>query len=394
MELDPATFREVFDHFRKLIQTYSGHSFTNLNEGLAGVWENYKSILRSQALSKLDTDSWNLEIIGKGHILKCAIAAIEIQDNRPGGLKNNLLQWQNRYGHLSREHHVLLDAQQDSNSRKAIESALYELYKTDAGEGALFDKLSEITGRKYTLTAYLYFLKDMHRFMPIQPTGFDRVFHKLGIEFTTLRNCSWENYSRFMRVLEEVRLALEGVAGLKDIGLIDAHSFCWIFSTLLKRLPEGVESAAGAGSNDGRILGARERSITNMRLSILHTVSQSHGQMVSRNIQMKAKDLGFQSDQALDAYIRERMTIQSDRCALTGIKFHFHGDYDIDKNLRPSPDRIDSNGHYAPGNIQVVCQFINMWKRDTENDEFLRLLSLVRNQENGAETEASHGQPG
>ena len=40
-------------------------------------------------------------------------------------------------------------------------------------------------------------------------------------------------------------------------------------------------------------------------------------------------------------------------------------------------DRIDSNGHYEFGNLQVVCQFVNFWKSDSDNSEFKRLLRLV-----------------
>jgi hypothetical protein len=69
----------------------------------------------------------------------------------------------------------------------------------------------------------------------------------------------------------------------------------------------------------------------------------------------------------------------NNRCVLTGIPFHFHGPH-ADKNLLPSADRIDSNRRYEPDNIQLVCQFINFWKSDTDNDEFTRLLMLVRGQ--------------
>lgn len=48
------------------------------------------------------------------------------------------------------------------------------------------------------------------------------------------------------------------------------------------------------------------------------------------------------------------------------------------KNLLPSLDRIDSAGHYEVGNLQMVCQFINFRKDDSDNVEFQRLLLLVR----------------
>jgi len=381
MDFNPQSFRQAFDRFQKLVLIYSGHPFTSLNEGLVEGWERYKPRLRELALTKLDATSWDKDNIGRGQILELTIGAIEIQDNRPGGLKNNFLFWQNRFGHTSREHRALLDAQQDGNARRSIESVLFDLFRTDADERALFEKLSELTGRKYTLSAYLYFLKDMNRFMPIQPTGFDRAFHELGIDFTTLRNCNWDNYRRFNDILRQIRTALEDLAALKNVRLVDAHSFVWAFTTLLKRVPDDIETAVPKGRGEARILGGRDRSITNMRMSILGTVSQSRGQTVARNIQMKVKDLGFDSDQALDAYLRERMKIQGDRCALTGIPFHFHGNPGADKFLLPSPDRRDSDGHYAPGNIQVVCQFANFWKRDMKDEEFMRLLTLVRNED-------------
>jgi hypothetical protein len=68
------------------------------------------------------------------------------------------------------------------------------------------------------------------------------------------------------------------------------------------------------------------------------------------------------------------------RCALTGIPLQPHGP-DVDKNLLPSLDRIDSEGHYEAGNLQVVCQFVNYWKGASDNEEFRRLLILVRGEE-------------
>jgi hypothetical protein len=115
----------------------------------------------------------------------------------------------------------------------------------------------------------------MDRFMPLQPTGFDRVFKELGIELKTLRNCSWGNYQMFNAVLNELRGDIERQAGLKDVRLIDAHSFCWLFSTLLKQAANG-ELESGGKIND-RVLGAREKSIHDIRLSVNKTVFNSNG---------------------------------------------------------------------------------------------------------------------
>ena len=44
----------------------------------------------------------------------------------------------------------------------------------------------------------------------------------------------------------------------------------------------------------------------------------------------------------------------------------------------PSLDRIDSDGHYEIGNLQLVCRFANFWKGASENEEFRPLLAIVR----------------
>ena len=79
----------------------------------------------------------------------------------------------------------------------------------------------------------------------------------------------------------------------------------------------------------------------------------------------------------LEELIASLLDMQDNCCALTGIPLHFVGP-DTNKNLQASLDRIDSDKHYEPGNLQIVCRFINFWKSDSDNEEFKRLLMLVR----------------
>ena len=161
------------------------------------------------------------------------IAAVEIQSG-PGGHSNNLVFWQNRFGHAQRDHRAILEALTTSKARQELERLLFGLFCTDKDESAIFSSLASLTYDKYPLLAYFYFLKDMDRFMPIQPTGFDRVFRAMGIELTTLRNCNWENYWEFNAVLSDLREVIEKASGVSGVRLVDAHSFCWVYSTLLK----------------------------------------------------------------------------------------------------------------------------------------------------------------
>jgi hypothetical protein len=102
-----------------------------------------------------------------------------------------------------------------------------------------------------------------------------------------------------------------------------------------------------------------------------------YSQIVERTV--KNKELRMTSAE-LEKLIASLLDIQGNRCALTGIPFNFLGP-DADKNLLPSADRIDSSGHYEAGNLQIVCQFINFWKSDSNNEDFKRLLMLVRGME-------------
>jgi hypothetical protein len=369
-DLTPRMFDDALLRFRQLIAANDkGRDFTNFYEGVAAAWEDYKPRLRSYALEILQVEDWRKEQIGTGQILDRVIAAIEIQDARLN-LTNNLVFWQNRYGHANRDHRALLEAKASLSQRIECEQLLFDLFRSDDNQG-VFDGLAEFSGRKYPLLAYLYYLKDADRFMPIQPTAFDQAFRNLGIDLVTLRSCSWENYRAYNQALDNVRVALVEEGGLGKVRLVDAHSFCW----LLEKLP-AVPAATGRASrtNAGRIVGGREGAIIRMCLSIENTARNSNGQTVERTL--KNKDLNLIRHE-LEEALRELMDLQENRCALTGIPFHYHGP-NADEALLPSPDRIDSDGHYERGNLQVVCRFINSWKSATDNDEFKRLLELVR----------------
>ncbi len=268
---------------------------------------------------------------------------------------------------------MLLEGVLDVRLRRELEAELFALYRGAVGEeGATFERLRQLTDGKYPLLAYLFFLKDIERFAPIQPTTFDRVFRELQIDLVTLRNCSWDNYQQYNAALSNIRAELATMPGLADVRLIDAHSFCW----LLGRLEQEGSATRAAGNKDGgRILSERQKAIVAMRLSILHTVKYANGQQVERTVKNKDTDL---NPVQLDELLSSLMELQGNRCALTGIPFDFTTS-NADKALSPSPDRIDSEGHYMSGNLQVVCRFINMWKGSTDNEEFKRLLMLVRN---------------
>ena len=341
--ISASDFQPHFDRFQELITAESkGHSFIDFTEGKIAAWEGYKPTLRQAALARLSPDTWSRESVGSGSIVEHAIDSIEIQDNK-ANFVNNLVFWQNRFGHANRDHRILLEARTNRSLKHALDALLFDLYRGDRHEGVVFEELAELTGHKYPLIAYLYFLKDMTRFMPIQPTGFDRAFAAMNLGFSTRQQCSWDNYRRFNEILLKFVPLIEAAAGIRNVRLIDAHSFCWIYAHLLKLEAEGAIGQTTLGKDAGRVIGGQEKSIITMRLSIEDTVRKSNGQIIERRI--KNKESGH-SAQELEALLAELLELQGNRCALTGIPFHFHGP-DADSNRKrgleaalPLPGRI------------------------------------------------------
>jgi len=92
----------------------------------------------------------------------------------------------------------------------------------------------------------------------------------------------------------------------------------------------------------------------------------------------KSKHFSFSDDATLGHHIAHLLERQGRLCAITSLPLHFEGVGLSDEHLLASLDRIDSSGHYELGNLQIVCRFINRWKRDDTDDNFRRLIGLVR----------------
>ena len=100
----------------------------------------------------------------------------------------------------------------------------------------------------------------------------------------------------------------------------------------------------------------------------------TNGQTVERKV--KNKELRM-TEYELDKLLRRLLEVQEERCAITGLPFQYQGAHK-DPNMLPSLDRIDSDGHYENGNLQLVCRFINFWKQAADDQEFRRLVNVVR----------------
>lgn len=114
-------------------------------------------------------------------------------------------------------------------------------------------------------------------------------------------------------------------------------------------------------------------AIAQMVENTVHADRYANGQKVE--VRIKNKEMKFNSKYELEKYLQILLKESNYNCAITGLGLQTRGG---DPQLYPSLDRIDSDGHYEEGNLQVVARFINQWKSSSPDSEFRRLISLVR----------------
>ncbi len=138
--------------------------------------------------------------------------------------------------------------------------------------------------------------------------------------------------------------------------------------------PEWQAKVVRTGRNPATIYDAKRKTIFRMVETVFSTVAGANGQQVLRTL--KDKRTSFDKP-ALEKYVASLIDDQDGLCAITGIALQFD-EGGSDPELCCSLDRIDSAGHYEPGNLQIVCRFVNRWKSDSPDVDFRRLIGLVR----------------
>jgi hypothetical protein len=225
--IDPYLLQRQFEAFTTFVEKKSGMKFVSfMSNPYTEVHEGYKYGIYRAGRNALAFDTWRESDIGSGDIADAVIKAIELPEN-------NLVPWHGRFGEKARPHHPLFEAKDKKHVLGKVEESLLKLYREEHGEQS-FGELVEIFGKTYPLLAYLFFLKDRSRYLPIGPTVFDRAFEHLGAEFKTSHLCSWENYSDYIVLIGEVKTMLTEFLP-SEVSLLDAHSFTWILGRQMER---------------------------------------------------------------------------------------------------------------------------------------------------------------
>lgn len=226
-QIDPYLFERQFYAFIKFVEeqtnvsfkSFASHPYTEENEG-------YKYEIYRLARIALSFQAWIKTDVGSGDIIAATIAAIE----KP---KSNLVPWHERFGKEARPHQPLYEALENKTNIAPLEACLYKLYY-DSKDAESFDEIINIFGKTYPLIAYLFFIKDRSKYLPIAPNYFDKAFKLLGADFKTSRRCSWENYSSYIDLIRDLKNMLSEQLST-EVSLLDAHSFAWILSSQMQK---------------------------------------------------------------------------------------------------------------------------------------------------------------
>lgn len=93
-----------------------------------------------------------------------------------------------------------------------------------------------------------------------------------------------------------------------------------------------------------------------------------------KNITRKCVNLEVSVNDIVNTYYA-----QNGKCAITNVMM----EHKPNKLTSISIDRINSSKGYVSGNIQLVCQFINLGKHDKSNIDVLNFINNLRRKLNG-----------
>lgn len=214
--------------FKAYVESFSnGIPFTSFaNDLFINSQENYKKDIWQVANPK-KLEMHKMTNFGSGKLLTKLIECIEIQGN-------NLVEWHGKFGPDSRDHAKLYELYSDKQLLKEFEEETWYFYFSDEQpEAFYFDYFTETINNRYNLIAYLYFIKNCSKYLPIATKTFDTFFEENGLSFRTSRKCSWENYYEYISIIDYIKQFLRDNLD-QDSCLIDAHSFVWILERQYK----------------------------------------------------------------------------------------------------------------------------------------------------------------
>jgi hypothetical protein len=228
IEINEKTFEYALSEFKNIVEKDTNENLVEFKtNSFIDEHENYKYAVLEQAKNSLLTKTWKEDEIGNGRILKAVKDSIQtnvIYNYETH--QNNLIDWRKK------DNFSKLKANQKN------EKLFFNFFKSKLNGEKAFDQFSEL-GFSYQLIAYLFFIKNSQKYLPISQTRFDLIFSSLNIDLKTSHNSSWENYQEFVGIVKQFQNYLK--TKFSGIELLDAHSFLWIYGFQFEKSKESVE---------------------------------------------------------------------------------------------------------------------------------------------------------
>jgi len=220
IDISQNIFEIVHSGFNKLMDMKIDESKIDLkNHPLIEKHENYKYVIYDDAKNQLLLKTWKENEVGSGAILNNVKNAINVKSN-------NLIDWRKK------------DDFKKLKANRENDKFIYDFFKSKIKDETAFDNYKKI-GFSYQLIAYLFFIKDRQKYMPISQEQFDKIFSSINIDFKTSHNCTWENYLEYNEIIKIFRKQL--AIRYKSASLLDTHSFLWIYGFQLDGQQEKPE---------------------------------------------------------------------------------------------------------------------------------------------------------
>jgi len=105
------------------------------------------------------------------------------------------------------------------------QSFIYDLYRGE-DDYAAFCNFTSFFGNQYSKTAFLLFLKDRKKYLPIKPELFRKWLSMLDIDNRCTYGLTWDHYMEFIQIVRDIRERIDPMFD-GPVSLLDAHSFVW-----------------------------------------------------------------------------------------------------------------------------------------------------------------------
>lgn len=238
MDVTIELLERLYNDFTNFVSASDKKPFTDFKKSsFIDTAENYKYSVYDEARENLGQKWWKFEDIGTGKIQKTVSSAIKTRVNHSYQMvDNNLVDWRKK------------DDFSKIAKNKTLETTLFDFYKSKISDQQAFETLIE-EKLSYQFIAYLFFIKDRNRFMPISQAKFDEIFELIGLpNFKTSHNLSWDNYSTYLDIIKQVRDFLKTKD--KNTTLLDAHSFLWILGNQMRVATKEIQYNPSFESTD------------------------------------------------------------------------------------------------------------------------------------------------